>query len=91
MSPYSGYTGQLRSSVYQPTELALISKASTNVSRLSGGAVVFARILPKSIVQYENQIKSRYLKVTQICCGYLFCIFNALTLIYITIINEIKY
>ncbi|XP_069373665.1 G-protein coupled receptor family C group 5 member C isoform X2 [Paralichthys olivaceus] len=27
VSPYSGYTGQLRSSVYQPTELALISKA----------------------------------------------------------------
>lgn len=30
VSPYSGYSGQLRSSVYQPTELALISKASTN-------------------------------------------------------------
>ncbi|XP_054624774.1 G-protein coupled receptor family C group 5 member C isoform X2 [Dunckerocampus dactyliophorus] len=30
VSPYSGYTGQLRSSVYQPTELALITKASTN-------------------------------------------------------------
>ncbi|CAN9508657.1 unnamed protein product [Ophioblennius macclurei] len=28
VSPYSGYSGQLRSSVYQPTELALISKAS---------------------------------------------------------------
>ncbi|XP_029312848.1 G-protein coupled receptor family C group 5 member C isoform X2 [Cottoperca gobio] len=27
VSPYSGYTGQLRGSVYQPTELALISKA----------------------------------------------------------------
>ncbi|KAJ8352106.1 hypothetical protein SKAU_G00235820 [Synaphobranchus kaupii] len=27
VSPYSGYTGQLRSSVYQPTELALITKA----------------------------------------------------------------
>ncbi|XP_026170465.1 G-protein coupled receptor family C group 5 member C isoform X2 [Mastacembelus armatus] len=30
MSPYSGYTGQLRSSVYQPTELALITKAGAN-------------------------------------------------------------
>ncbi|KAM8888589.1 G-protein coupled receptor family C group 5 member C isoform 1-T2 [Synchiropus picturatus] len=30
ISPYSGYTGQLRSSVYQPTELALISKAAAN-------------------------------------------------------------
>ncbi|XP_061564337.1 G-protein coupled receptor family C group 5 member C-like isoform X3 [Cololabis saira] len=30
VSPYSGYTGQLRSSVYQPTELALISKAVGN-------------------------------------------------------------
>ncbi|XP_049615906.1 G-protein coupled receptor family C group 5 member C isoform X1 [Syngnathus scovelli] len=27
VSPYSGYTGQLRSSVYQPTELAIISEA----------------------------------------------------------------
>ncbi|KAM7381120.1 hypothetical protein PAMA_012112 [Pampus argenteus] len=27
VSPYSGYNGQLRSSVYQPTELALITKA----------------------------------------------------------------
>ncbi|XP_044034768.1 G-protein coupled receptor family C group 5 member C isoform X2 [Siniperca chuatsi] len=30
VSPYSGYTGQLRSSVYQPTELAIISKAVGN-------------------------------------------------------------
>lgn len=30
VSPYSGYTGQLRSSVYQPTELALITKAVAN-------------------------------------------------------------
>ncbi|XP_041818794.1 G-protein coupled receptor family C group 5 member C isoform X1 [Chelmon rostratus] len=30
VSPYSGYSGQLRSSVYQPTELALISKAVGN-------------------------------------------------------------
>ncbi|XP_031698566.1 G-protein coupled receptor family C group 5 member C isoform X3 [Anarrhichthys ocellatus] len=30
VSPYSGYTGQLRGSVYQPTELALISKAVAN-------------------------------------------------------------
>ncbi|XP_040033434.2 G-protein coupled receptor family C group 5 member C [Gasterosteus aculeatus] len=30
VSPYSGYTGQLRGSVYQPTELALISKAAGN-------------------------------------------------------------
>ena len=32
VSPYSGYSGQLRSSVYQPTELALISKVGGNVS-----------------------------------------------------------
>ncbi|KAM9716330.1 LOW QUALITY PROTEIN: G-protein coupled receptor family C group 5 member C-like [Menidia menidia] len=31
VSPYSGYSGQLRGSVYQPTELALISKAVGNV------------------------------------------------------------
>ncbi|XP_068455415.1 G-protein coupled receptor family C group 5 member C [Clinocottus analis] len=30
VSPYSGYSGQLRGSVYQPTELALISKAVGN-------------------------------------------------------------
>lgn len=30
VSPYSGYTGQLRASVYQPTELALITKSSPN-------------------------------------------------------------
>ncbi|XP_034715898.1 G-protein coupled receptor family C group 5 member C [Etheostoma cragini] len=30
VSPYSGYTGQLRSSVYQPTELAIISKGVGN-------------------------------------------------------------
>ncbi|XP_041942012.1 G-protein coupled receptor family C group 5 member C-like [Alosa sapidissima] len=29
-SPYSGYNGQLRGGVYQPTELALISKGLTN-------------------------------------------------------------
>ncbi|XP_031417169.1 G-protein coupled receptor family C group 5 member C isoform X3 [Clupea harengus] len=32
VSPYSGYNGQLRSSVYQPTELALISKGVSTVS-----------------------------------------------------------
>lgn len=30
VSPYSGYTGQMRSSVYQPTELALITKHAAN-------------------------------------------------------------
>ncbi|XP_030629163.1 G-protein coupled receptor family C group 5 member C isoform X2 [Chanos chanos] len=30
VSPYSGYNGQLRSSVYQPTELALITKGVGN-------------------------------------------------------------
>ncbi|XP_029495962.1 G-protein coupled receptor family C group 5 member C isoform X1 [Oncorhynchus nerka] len=30
VSPYSGYSGQLRSSVYQPTELAIISKGMGN-------------------------------------------------------------
>nr|XP_020460488.1 G-protein coupled receptor family C group 5 member C [Monopterus albus] len=30
VSPYSGYTGQVRSSVYQPTELALITKSVGN-------------------------------------------------------------
>ncbi|XP_076855495.1 G-protein coupled receptor family C group 5 member C isoform X2 [Brachyhypopomus gauderio] len=30
VSPYSGYNGQMRSSVYQPTELALITKGAVN-------------------------------------------------------------
>ncbi|XP_060796219.1 G-protein coupled receptor family C group 5 member C isoform X2 [Neoarius graeffei] len=30
VSPYSGYNGQLRSPVYQPTELAIITKGITN-------------------------------------------------------------
>ncbi|KAK3529109.1 hypothetical protein QTP70_016544 [Hemibagrus guttatus] len=30
-SPYSGYNGQMRSSVYQPTELAIITKGVTNL------------------------------------------------------------
>lgn len=32
VSPYGGYSGQLRSCVYQPTELALITKSLANVS-----------------------------------------------------------
>uniref|UniRef100_H3D2U4 G protein-coupled receptor, class C, group 5, member C n=1 Tax=Tetraodon nigroviridis TaxID=99883 RepID=H3D2U4_TETNG len=40
VSPYSGYTGQLRSSVYQPTELALITKAVTNAGDPSFDVVI---------------------------------------------------
>lgn len=32
VSPYGAYNGQLRSCVYQPTELALIAKGMTKVS-----------------------------------------------------------
>lgn len=32
VSPYGGYNGQLRSGVYQPTEIALIAKSLTMVS-----------------------------------------------------------
>ncbi|XP_061086607.1 G-protein coupled receptor family C group 5 member C, partial [Conger conger] len=39
VSPYSGYTGQLRSSVYQPTELALITKGVGSQVDLSYEAV----------------------------------------------------
>ncbi|MEE6525264.1 hypothetical protein FKM82_025158 [Ascaphus truei] len=31
VSPYSGYNGQMRSSVYQPTEMALMNKTSVSV------------------------------------------------------------
>lgn len=34
-SPYGAYNGQLRSAVYQPTELALIAKGLTRVSTQS--------------------------------------------------------
>lgn len=40
MSPYSGYNGQMRSSVYQPTELALITKGGGNVSLREAGCCV---------------------------------------------------
>ncbi|XP_042364536.1 G-protein coupled receptor family C group 5 member C isoform X4 [Plectropomus leopardus] len=40
VSPYSGYTGQLRGSVYQPTELALISKAVGNPPDVSYDIVI---------------------------------------------------
>lgn len=46
MSPYSGYTGQLRGSVYQPTELAIISKAGGSVStRTEEGVCVCVHIV----------------------------------------------
>lgn len=32
VSPYGAYNGQLRSCVYQPTEIALIAKGMTKVS-----------------------------------------------------------
>ncbi|KAJ3608123.1 hypothetical protein NHX12_025173 [Muraenolepis orangiensis] len=35
VSPYSGYSGQLRNSVYQPTELAFISKGVVSTGSLS--------------------------------------------------------
>ncbi|CAI9560856.1 unnamed protein product [Staurois parvus] len=31
VSPYSGYNGQIRSSVYQPTEMALMNKNTAEV------------------------------------------------------------
>ncbi|KAL4648639.1 G-protein coupled receptor family C group 5 member C [Arapaima gigas] len=40
VSPYSGYNGQLRSSVYQPTELALISKGPGNMEQMSCDTVI---------------------------------------------------
>lgn len=43
VSPYSGYTGQLRASVYQPTELALITKSTTNRSPEAGFDTVIPR------------------------------------------------
>ncbi|XP_036407806.1 G-protein coupled receptor family C group 5 member C [Megalops cyprinoides] len=42
VSPYSGYNGQLRSSVYQPTELALISKG------VGSGDVSYETVLPRA-------------------------------------------
>ncbi|XP_077405953.1 G-protein coupled receptor family C group 5 member C isoform X2 [Vanacampus margaritifer] len=39
VSPYSGYTGQLRSCVYQPTELALITKARLAANPAADSAI----------------------------------------------------
>ncbi|XP_064180456.1 G-protein coupled receptor family C group 5 member C isoform X1 [Anguilla rostrata] len=47
ISPYSGYTGQLRSSVYQPTELALITKGVGSQIDLSYETVL-PRVSPPS-------------------------------------------
>ncbi|XP_072229663.1 G-protein coupled receptor family C group 5 member C [Leuresthes tenuis] len=44
VSPYSGYTGQVRSSVYQPTELALITKQLGN----HAPAQSFDMIIPRA-------------------------------------------
>jgi len=54
VSPYSGYTGQVRSSVYQPTELALITKQLGNVS---------IKVLKTLIFEYK--IKAEALQHTQ--------------------------
>uniref|UniRef100_A0A672IGW5 G protein-coupled receptor, class C, group 5, member C n=1 Tax=Salarias fasciatus TaxID=181472 RepID=A0A672IGW5_SALFA len=54
VSPYSGYTGQPRSSVYQPTELALISKAPPQdsydiiIPRASAGSAHRGRSSPST-------------------------------------------
>ncbi|KAK7919190.1 hypothetical protein WMY93_010474 [Mugilogobius chulae] len=46
VSPYSGYTGQLRASVYQPTELALITKSTANRPQEAG----FETVIPRATV-----------------------------------------
>ncbi|XP_066560506.1 G-protein coupled receptor family C group 5 member C isoform X2 [Amia ocellicauda] len=53
VSPYSGYTGQLRSCVYQPTELALISKASGNVSSYQDEMPSYDTVLPRAVVNTQ--------------------------------------
>ncbi|XP_030611206.1 G-protein coupled receptor family C group 5 member C [Archocentrus centrarchus] len=50
VSPYSGYTGQLRSSVYQPTELALITKAVGNHQQPSG--LSFDMVIPRATIGF---------------------------------------
>ncbi|XP_028824835.1 G-protein coupled receptor family C group 5 member C [Denticeps clupeoides] len=57
VSPYSGYNGQLRSSVYQPTELALINKGLTNVTDLSYDiprASVTPQVTPQATPQAQS-------------------------------------
>lgn len=58
ISPYSGYTGQLRSSVYQPTELALISKtAANNPTELTHDTIIprASAITSSESVKEENE------------------------------------
>ncbi|KAI1886436.1 hypothetical protein AGOR_G00195740 [Albula goreensis] len=49
VSPYSGYNGQLRSSVYQPTELALITKGLGSQVDLS-----YDTVLPRASAQTQS-------------------------------------
>ncbi|KAJ8251438.1 hypothetical protein GJAV_G00221360 [Gymnothorax javanicus] len=51
VSPYSGYNGQIRSCVYQPTELALITKGFNSrmeISQDSGSPWITSPSLPQS-------------------------------------------
>ncbi|XP_054899218.1 G-protein coupled receptor family C group 5 member C [Poeciliopsis prolifica] len=43
VSPYSNYTGQMRASVYQPTELALITKTVGNQQREQSSDMIIPR------------------------------------------------
>ncbi|XP_015238985.1 G-protein coupled receptor family C group 5 member C isoform X2 [Cyprinodon tularosa] len=43
VSPYGNYTGQMRASVYQPTELALISKSADNQQQQPSFDIVIPR------------------------------------------------
>lgn len=63
MSPYSGYNGQLRSCVYQPTELAIITKGTGNVSVsiLLLIWLIYACVWPESLVfnVHNKKLKPR--------------------------------
>ncbi|XP_068161498.1 G-protein coupled receptor family C group 5 member C isoform X2 [Antennarius striatus] len=63
VSPYSGYTGQLRSSVYQPTELALISKAMGNHSPDSSFDMVIPRASATSAANSGGSTPSTHAEV----------------------------
>ncbi|XP_070708437.1 G-protein coupled receptor family C group 5 member C [Pempheris klunzingeri] len=60
VSPYSGYTGQLRSSVYQPTELALITKAVGNHHPESPYDMVIPRASANSAANSGSSTPSTY-------------------------------
>lgn len=89
VSPYSGYNGQLRSCVYQPTELAIMTKGPGNVSAEIWLLFWICAQTPSlvnsqtKITQYHQFFKVHRRKRVQSCFvvwTFRFCVFNLISL-----------